>query len=431
MDRYTILKNIGNGATSRVYLARDNHLSIPVAIKEMEFQKEKLKEVELMKQVNHKGLPKIYDCYAENGSLFLVMEYLEGVTFREYLKKNGPLPTDKVIRYMKEISDIFIFLHNQHPAVVYRDLKPENVILCTDGKAKLVDLGAASYRTYCDEGYDSCGTRGYSAPEVFEGRKAEKAEDIYSLGVLMYELLTGIGPNEPQALRGRLREVDRAFHRGLEKIIEKSTRKEPEMRFKSVEEFKDAITKYRRFGNSYMVFEIMKKTVVGLSYTVSFMSVVSPVVLYGLSGYGLGELKNTILSLGISVLLHITLILKPLDESRVKREKEIFLTEKKHVGLWVFLGMLMGAGAILSGLEISNQKASEIPREELLWVDLKDSSYKNILVRNDSVYEVTDKLRFEISKEDIPGSETSIYLVADTADGNKFTSRQFKVKSTE
>lgn len=431
MDRYRILKQLGSGATAKVYLAGDMHLDRPVAIKEMEYSKEKMREVELLKQISHKGLPKIYDCYVENGILFLVMEYVEGMTLRDYLKKNGPMCSERAVQCLKELSDIFIFLHNSHPSIIYRDLKPENVILCTDGKAKLIDLGAACCRDYCDESYDGCGTRGYSAPEVFKGTKAEKAEDIYSLGVLLYELLTGIGPNEARSVREKLRQIDKAFHPGLEKIIEKCTRKEPDMRFRSVEEFREAITKYKRYGSITNARTFLKKAIVGLSYTVAFMSVASPIIKEGWQGYGIRELEFTLVILGISMLLQMVLILKPLEIGKVKCEKEIFLTQKNHPGLWVIIGMLIGAGALLEGLEIRNSCMENVPKEEMLWVDLKDSSYRNVLIRDDGVYEVTDKLRFEISKEDIPEEETSIYLVADTDDGMKFTSRQFKVKSSD
>lgn len=431
MDRYELIGSLGSGATAEVYLAKDRHLERKVAIKRMEYSRERLTEVEHLKKHVHPGLPKIYDCYIENGSVSLVMEYFEGLTLKEHLSKSGPFSVERVLQVMIKLSDIIIFLHRQKPSVIYRDLKPENVMLGEGGEVKLIDLGAAFDRNYCDESFDGYGTRGYSAPEIFKGLRVEKTADVFSLGILMYELLTGLGPGVSISKRRPLQEINRAFHIGLERIIEKCTKEEPNMRYRSVEEFKGALARYRQLGGWDIAIDAMKKATVILGYAVSFASVACPLIIKGLSGYGLSELRRTILLLGVAVLLHMILILKPLGQSLARVEKDIFLTEKHRIGLWILTGMLIGAGAILTGIDISPKTAAVPTEGEKLWVDIKDSSSRNILLKAGSVLEISDKLSLEITKDNLPDSEANIYLVADTVDGSSYTSRAFTVKSVD
>ena len=135
--KYEVLRTIGSGRTGTVYLVRDLNLNRLAAVKESteEFL---LAETELLKEVEHPGLPGIYDCFKEEGRTFLVMEYVEGMTLRKYLEKHGRVPERQAVKWAVDLCRILGYLHDRHPAVIYRDLKPENIMIRQDGRLKLM-----------------------------------------------------------------------------------------------------------------------------------------------------------------------------------------------------------------------------------------------------------------------------------------------------
>ena len=241
-NQYEQLRKIGEGASGRVMLARDLHLNRLVAIKEMEQIREIRREMELLKALKHPGLPDIYDYFEEDRHGFLVMEYVEGVTLREYLEQHGKPELTQAIVWMKELLDILVYLHEQHPAVVYRDLKPANLIIQEEGHLKLIDLGGAFFRCHNQsEERVSIGTPGYSAPEQWNGIQADVSCDIFSFGAVAHELLTGVNPLKPPYERRPVRRYDRRIPVSYEQMIQKCTREHPKERYASMREVLKAL----------------------------------------------------------------------------------------------------------------------------------------------------------------------------------------------
>ena len=241
-NQYEQLRKIGEGASGRVMLARDLHLNRLVAIKEMEQIREIRREMELLKALKHPGLPDIYDYFEEDRHGFLVMEYVEGVTLKEYLEQQGKPELTQAIVWMKELLDILVYLHEQHPAVVYRDLKPANLIIQEEGHLKLIDLGGAFFRCHNQsEERVSIGTPGYSAPEQWNGIQADVSCDIFSFGAVAHELLTGVNPLKPPYERRPVRRYDRRIPVSYEQMIQKCTREHPKERYASMREVLKAL----------------------------------------------------------------------------------------------------------------------------------------------------------------------------------------------
>ena len=200
--RYRLLTQIGKGGMSVVWLAMDTTLGKQWAVKEIalsENQKRRklvidslLAEANLLKSLDHAAIPRIVDLIDEGGTLFVVMDYIEGKTLSQILKDNGAQSEADVIDWAVQLCDVLDYLHHRDSALVYRDLKPSNIMLHSDGTVRLIDFGIA-----CREGteVDSehiLGTKGFAAPEQYQvGSAIDRRADIYGLGATMYVLLTG------------------------------------------------------------------------------------------------------------------------------------------------------------------------------------------------------------------------------------------------
>lgn len=255
--KYRILQEIGHGGMSRVYLAVNETVNRKWAIKELRNGTEAntelakrglLREIEMLKKLQHPGLPGIIDVVEENGRFFLVMDYIEGKSLGERLEWEGRQPEEQVVCWGMELCEVLGYLHAQSPAVIYRDMKPANIIEKTDGTLALIDFGTA--REFKGKnGMDTVclGTIGYAAPEQFGGNgETDARSDIYSLGATLYHLATG---QHPGAGMGRLQNGSRLGVRrerlspGLEQIIRKCTRRDPRRRYQSCEELAHALQK--------------------------------------------------------------------------------------------------------------------------------------------------------------------------------------------
>lgn len=209
-QRYEILKEIGQGAMGVVYLARDTTDNTRKAVKELncpaldpreraDFEKLFRREARILKDLKHPNLPKVTEFFEDNQKLYIIMEYVEGKSLNELLEAhNGPLPERRVLDWAITISEILRYLHNQYPPIIFRDLKPANLIESSDGTLKLVDFGIARYyhsQKICDT--ISLGSPGYAAPEQYRGKvQTDARTDIYGLGVTMHVLLTNRDPSE-------------------------------------------------------------------------------------------------------------------------------------------------------------------------------------------------------------------------------------------
>jgi len=203
--RYRIGKVIGVGGMGRVYQANDTRLANrPVAVKEMiigqGLQEQKAvedfaREARVLAPLSHPGIPNLIDYFAERGRHYLVMEYIAGGDLQGWLDQRGAgarVPQGQVLRWAREILDVLCFLHSQNPPIVYRDLKPGNIMIDQHGRAMIIDFGIARFLPPGGRG-TQIGSVGYAPPEQYLG-KLEPRSDLYSLGATMHHLLTGRDP---------------------------------------------------------------------------------------------------------------------------------------------------------------------------------------------------------------------------------------------
>src|SRR6266487_246965 len=209
--RYQLLKRIGQGGMGAVYKAADTRFNNrPVAIKEMSstgLTPARLQEAEaafeheahLLADLLHPNLPRIYEHFTENDRSYLVMDFIEGQTLEEYLEQigGGPLPVDQVITWAEQLCDVLNYLHSHQPPIIFRDLKPANVMISDSGHVYLIDFGIARFfKPGKQHDTVALGSPGYAAPEQYGKAQSTPRSDIYSLGALLHHLLTGVDPSE-------------------------------------------------------------------------------------------------------------------------------------------------------------------------------------------------------------------------------------------
>ncbi len=256
--KYKILNEIGHGGMSTVYLAINEKANKPWAIKEVrksfrrdfELLKQSLiLETDLLKKLSHKNLPSIVDVIDSDENFLIVMDYIEGNTLEKLLNENGAYPQEQVVDWALQLCDVLCYLHAQERPIIYRDMKPSNVMLKSDGSVVLIDFGTAREFKEQNAGDTTClGTYGYASPEQFGGMgQTDARTDIYCLGATMYHLLTGHNPSKPPYGMYPIRKWNPALSSGLEKIILKCTQKNPEDRYQSAKELTYALGHYKDY----------------------------------------------------------------------------------------------------------------------------------------------------------------------------------------
>lgn len=254
--KYKILNEIGHGGMSTVYLAINEKANKPWAVKEVrkscrkDFQiirQSLIMEMELLKKLKHPRLPSIVDVIDEKDNLLIVMDYIEGNTLEKLLAEQGAQKQERVVEWAIQLCDVLEYLHTREPAVIYRDMKPANVMLKSDGSVVLIDFGTAREYKEQNTGDTTClGTQGYAAPEQFGTMgQTDARTDIYCLGATMYHLVTGHNPSEPPYEMYPITQWNPNLSTGLEQIIEKCTCKNPQDRYQSVRELRYALEHYR------------------------------------------------------------------------------------------------------------------------------------------------------------------------------------------
>lgn len=248
-NKYKILSEVGRGGMSVVYLAINERANKTWAVKEIrkdgvvDFEAVKqglVVETDMLKKLNHDHLPSIIDVIDLDDSFLIVMDYIEGKSLQSVLKSNGAQPQELVIQWGIQLCDVLGYLHSREPAIIYRDMKPANVMLRPNGDVTLIDFGTArefKNRTMVED--TTClGTRGYAAPEQFGGRgQTDARTDIYCLGATLYHLITGHSPAEPPYEIKPLSYWNPAFSgSGLEYIIAKCCQQDPVHRYQSCAE---------------------------------------------------------------------------------------------------------------------------------------------------------------------------------------------------
>src|SRR5713226_4007864 len=205
-----------------------------------------LREALLLARLSHPAIPTLYDYFFEDGYWYLVMEYLPGPTLATYMRQYAPLPPLEALNYAMQLCDVLDYLHQQELPVVFRDLKPSNVILSPEGRLMLVDFGIARY---FKEGQindtTDFGSPGYASPEQYEGSgQTDGRSDLYSLGVILHEMISGQRPVRAGTRAGKLespRQINPALSPALSGLVTVATRAESMYRFQTAHTFYRAL----------------------------------------------------------------------------------------------------------------------------------------------------------------------------------------------
>lgn len=247
--RYEVVSLLAEGGMSRVYEVKDSRLPGRLVAKEMREitdDPELLKlvteqferEAQILSELSHPNLPRVTDTFHHNGRRFLVEELVEGRT----LEQLDPLELteSKVLKYAEQILDCLSFLHQN--GLIYRDLKPSNVMLEETGRVKLIDFGIVR-RLTIDKTRDTLvmGTPGFAAPEQYGWEQTDQRSDIFSLGVLMHHLLTGRDPSRTPFVFPALRSLAPRVSETTARVVHRAVQMEPENRFSSAQEMKRAL----------------------------------------------------------------------------------------------------------------------------------------------------------------------------------------------
>ena len=260
--KYKILNKIGQGGMSVVYLAMNERANKQWAIKEVRKDGTKdyevvkqglIAETDILKRLNHPHLPSIIDVIDCDDTFLIVMDYIEGRTLDYWLKKEGAQPQERVVEWAKQICDVLGYVHSRKPPIIYRDLKPSNVMLKPDGKIMIIDFGTArEFKEQSIEDTKCLGTQGYAAPEQYGGHgQTDARTDIYNLGATMYHLLTGHNPSLPPYEMYPIRQWNPSLSSGLEEIVTKCTQRNPNDRYQSCAELMYALEHFDELDIEY------------------------------------------------------------------------------------------------------------------------------------------------------------------------------------
>lgn len=258
--KYKILNKIGQGGMSVVYLAMNERANKQWAVKEVRkdgvqnfevVQQGLIAEINMLKRLDHPNLPSIIDVIDEEGRFLIVMDYIEGNTLAKALADYGAQPQEQVIEWAKQLCDVLGYLHSRKPPIIYRDMKPSNVMLKPDGNVTLIDFGTArEYKSSSIADTTCLGTLGYAAPEQFGGHgQTDARTDIYCLGATLYHLVTGQSPCDPPYEIYPIRYWNPELSSGLERIIIKCTQRNPEDRYQSCAELLYDLEHYKELDD--------------------------------------------------------------------------------------------------------------------------------------------------------------------------------------
>lgn len=261
--RYRLERVLGQGGMALVYLATDLTLNRPVAVKllreqfaaDPSFVERFQREARAAATLSHPNIVAVYDLGMDNGTRFIVMEYVQGETLHEVIQREAPLPAARIVRIGTQLADALAYAHSR--GIIHRDVKPQNILITRDGWVKVMDFGiaAAAGESSLTLPGTVVGTANYISPEQAEGYGVGPASDVYSAGVVLYEMATGRPPfraSHPMAVARmhvddpppRPAALNPALPPGLESIILRALAKDPARRFASAGDLSRALASY-------------------------------------------------------------------------------------------------------------------------------------------------------------------------------------------
>lgn len=249
--RYIIIKKLSQGGQGAVYLVRDQRFKEKYwAVKEISvsgfrnvderqqaFQAFEA-EANMLASLNHPNLPKVPDNFEDNNKKYLVMDFVEGATLETALANHsGPLPEDRVLAWASQLCDVLTYLHTQEPPIIFRDLKPANIMVQADGMIKLIDFGIARlFKSEKSTDTVALGTPGYAPPEQYGQRQTDARSDVYALGATLHHLLTGRSPSDSSFQFRPIREFNSSVSLHVQAAVGKALNMDPSQRWQTIRE---------------------------------------------------------------------------------------------------------------------------------------------------------------------------------------------------
>lgn len=264
--KYALIKHIAQGGACDVYLAQEISSGIYYAAKivlksnadhkidiSLEIARQ---EIQMLQNLRHPAIPQISGVIENENYVCVIQEYIEGKNLNALVDQFGPYPADYVVSLAKQICAFLAYIHSFHPPYIYRDMKPANIILQPSGYIKIIDFGIMrTYKPGKMKDTVALGTRGYAAPEQYGTAQSDPRTDIFGLGVTMYFLLTGDDPRNPNFNGMKpIRALNPSILKGMEYIIEKCTRIDPNQRYQSAGELLKDLENIRKLPPKKFLF---------------------------------------------------------------------------------------------------------------------------------------------------------------------------------
>lgn len=344
--RYKVLRVIASKGMSAVYMVEDSSLKKKWCLKEIKKSnagrgnveyEALIQEANIMKTLDHVGIPRITTIEEEGDSLFIIMDYVDGMSMKAWLVQKGKIPQDVTLLWMRQITQTMMYLHNRKNPIFYRDMKPDNVMIQTDGNLKLLDFGISMVLKGKDDVIEKAlGTKGYAAPEQSKrGLKCDLRSDIYAMGKTMYYMLTGINPSQVEKDKlKRVREVDPTIDEEVEAIVEKCCQENPDKRYQSCEDLLYDLQNCKAMNRSKK--RQMRKRV-ALTFVLALASLPMLYGFYKFSLLGMKEVSYALLAGGVgsfvisaicSVVFHVPRLINELSG----RKRRVQVNKLKKLG---------------------------------------------------------------------------------------------------
>jgi serine/threonine-protein kinase len=258
---YRVKKLLGKGAMGYAYLVEKISNNKEFVVKELKFTSEThldqasakeifFREAEFIAKFDHRGLPKMYGIFTHNDQDYLTLEYIKGKTLEKIINKSRkPLSVEKALTWVIEIAEIFHYLHYSFETpIVYRDLKPSNIMITEEKKVKIIDFGISRYyKPGQNTDTFRLGSPGYAAPEQYKGRgQSSPQSDIFALGVILFQMVTKYDPTLTPFKFPDIKSLNPSITDELASITMKAIELDAKKRYKNIMEFKNSLEKYTR-----------------------------------------------------------------------------------------------------------------------------------------------------------------------------------------
>lgn len=443
-EKYILKETIGRGGSGTVYRAYDRHLKQDVAIKQFQGEEADAQwEMDWLKILQHPAFPTILDYVETDGIKYLVMEYIDGTCMLDYIEENGEVSEELAVKWILELAEVLIYLHERNNPVIYRDMKPANIMIDRAGSVRLIDFGTVCYRYQGGEKiHKYAGTRGYAAPEQLEGgaeKRVDEKADIYGLGAVLFHMLTGCNPSMPPFQIQPLRAYNRKLSIGLEKIVERATAKDGSKRYDTVREMKRELKEYRRK-------DCIREKLGKVAESIYYIGLVAGILIFWWLWAGLEDMRVNMEIASVTaqnrmeeglVVIAMCLISMCLGRSwwhkwrrrgryGIYQERNVFLTEKKGMNILQVLIPVVLAVCMLTG------KSRAAMEENTLFVNVRNEKGQKLLIRYDAEYALTDTLRLELPLDNFAdGERYELRLDCTNRDTGEKHSRIFYLKGLE